>query len=1064
MPDTYDFTFFKSMLLMSVLLFLWDLNLSAQQITIPKKSHALSSNYHIDLSSSSMEVSGTLNIVAVRVEFQPDENRLTSGDGTFAPGSLPYLQDNEIQIDPLPHNRSYFEAHLEFAKNYFERVSSDQLSLNYQVLPDVYQLDQKMEYYSPTGQNFTSEKLALLSRDVWQKVKESGGFNTSGLSPQNTAFIIFHAGVGRDIELVGTSLDITPQDIPSIYLGTRTLGNLLGDQNFNGFPINNGTFRITNSLILPRTLSRRGMDVSDTEFVLQLSTNGLITATIGSHLGLPDLFNPETGDSGIGRFGLMDGAAIFSYNGLFPPEPSAWEKSYLGWASPFKIDHSDTQPISLAAASLRLPNNSVARHELSSSEYFLVENRHRDPENNGATITIQRPDGSITKQNFTNYDETFTNQESGFEELLEPGVITNVDNFDWSLPGGLDHGADGEPNTPDDRLLNGGILIWHIDEAIIRQEIETGGVNANPNRRGVDLEEADGAQDIGQLIPGQNSNFVNGTAFDFWWQGNTASVITTESDTLQLYENRFGPDTHPENSSNSGATTFFEFYDFSGNSPVATFRARQMGNDFVQPVALPQEKLPEQNSFTPPDDDYWSSYPLSLSIYTAREDSFLVIPTNQTTYALQLNDPLASYRNFQSGSPQLPYLGQQLVVGSKPGNNNITLHAWNWNGDAWQQIWSSTGTANQGFLSSDNDNTLFLDLTDDRFRLQDGSQLSDLSSAQQRSETVASRYSFITPNSLQIEGSSISTPIPSGSLRLYTGILQLTSDQSLFYLIEDNAFYLIDPELQNPKQLLFESPNFGWPAMVDFDGDDRLDFLFVNKDQNRLDAVNNNGAFLNHFPIVPPKNARFTGTPLVTDLNGDQSLELIAMVQDSASINLYAYDQKGKQISEFPLYVGGISNTENDPIHPVIAGNTLYAASHAGDLKAWSFPQLQNTRWKSQYGNEPFNKVTGRLAGSEPPIVVSEVLVNSETYNWPNPAQDETYLRYQTSAPGKVDIKIITVSGRVIYDDQFDTNGGAPEEHRISTADWGSGIYLARVKATVNGRTSSKLIKIAVVH
>lgn len=131
--------------------------------------------------------------------------------------------------------------------------------------------------------------------------------------------MIFHAGVGRDIELTGTNLDITPLDIPSLYLRKQNLASLLSEPSFQGFPVNDGTFRVTNSMVIPRTETRRGLDIQENEFAFPLSINGLLIASIGSHLGLPDLFNTETGDPGIGRFGLMDGAGFFSFNGLLPP-------------------------------------------------------------------------------------------------------------------------------------------------------------------------------------------------------------------------------------------------------------------------------------------------------------------------------------------------------------------------------------------------------------------------------------------------------------------------------------------------------------------------------------------------------------------------------------------------------------------------------------------------------------------------------------------------------------------------------------------------------------------------
>lgn len=43
-------------------------------------------------------------------------------------------------------------------------------------------------------------------------------------------------------------------------------------------------------------------------------------------------------------------------------------------------------------------------------------------------------------------------------------------------------------------------------------------------------------------------------------------------------------------------------------------------------------------------------------------------------------------------------------------------------------------------------------------------------------------------------------------------------------------------------------------------------------------------------------------------------------------------------------------------------------------------------------------------------------------------------------------------------------NGGTPEEILLNTSSWGSGAYFALVKATVNGKSESELVKIAVVH
>ena len=63
-----------------------------------------------------------------------------------------------------------------------------------------------------------------------------------------------------------------------------------------------------------------------------------------------------------------------------------------------------------------------------------------------------------------------------------------------------------------------------------------------------------------------------------------------------------------------------------------------------------------------------------------------------------------------------------------------------------------------------------------------------------------------------------------------------------------------------------------------------------------------------------------------------------------------------------------------------------------------------------------------------------------------------------------VDITIIDLTGRIIYENKVQSIGGSPEEITVNTSEWGSGAYFARVEAEINGRKSSKMIKIAVAH
>lgn len=1017
----------------------------------------------------SQPVQGVLNIVAVMVEFQPDDNDFTSGNGTFSPGSLPYLDDPGTNIDPPPHNKAYFEAHLEFAKNYFETNSNGQFTIEYQVLDQVFQLPNEMKEYSPIGEDPSPLPLAEFAKDVWETVGESGDLNLEFSPDSQTAFIVFHAGVGRDIQLVGTTLDKTPQDIPSVYLSRGAISRLFDDPAFSGFPIDNGNVLVDNTLILPRTLSRAGEDISGNTFVLPLSINGMVTAQIGSHIGLPDLFNTETGESGIGRFGLMDGAGIFAYNGLFPPELSAWEKIRLGWQQPFTVNPATEQSINLPAAVLRDPN-SIAKIPVSADEYFLVENRHRDIDNQGITLTIQRPDGSMIDQTFTNADTSFVFQLSGFADDLEPGVVTNVNNFDFALPGGPVGAID---EFEEGRTLNGGILIWHIDEAVIRSQLAArAGINDNPDRRGVNLQEADGAQDIGRPTQiGISQNNPNGYAFDFWWSGNNATVITQTGE-ITLYENRFGPDTTPNNNTNSGAPAFFELYDFSEILPTANVNIRPADpNSDLYTLADSRQNLPF-SYFSQSDGSTGDNYPLGIIPFSIIDSDYALIPAQDGVHIYNIETKvltdLASTSEVQQ--PFFVSDGSLFNISERAGSQQeISNTLYEWDGSNFNELESFDSPSNPGFISTQSSGIIQFDGTRARANLSPLFQFDPefYDTASQFSETINGYSAFLDNNGMltfTTPQQEISVQLPYGRNEvtgMHTGLIQKENGTYLPYVYTSKNLFLLN---QGEIETLFESDRLHWPALVDYTGDNNIDFILVDAEKNQLIAKNRNGAVLNNFPIRPPAGIEFTGTPLVADLNDDGHNEIIITGQDQYTINLYAYNRNGRQVAGFPLFVGNIQSKQNHPVQAAITGNHLVAISHTGDFWSWTFPNLGTVLWASRYGNSGNNKVTGTLALSSVQPPSFGVLNKAETYNWPNPATDQTFIRFQTEDAGEVRVRIATTSGRLVYDRTVDSRGGMPEEIEIDTSGWGSGGYMAVVSATVNGRTERKLVKIAIAR
>ena len=1039
---------------------------------------------------------GTIRILAVMVEFREDDNRFTTGNGTF---DLPFLQRDDILIDPLPHDRHYFEAHLEFAQNYFHAVSGGMLDIEYHVIPDIVQLDQPMSAYAPLGETGDENfKLAHLARDAWQKTGESGSADLTGYEQDRTMFIIFHAGSGRNIELMGTSLTKTPQDIPSVYLGTGSLSRLLDDAAFAGFDLGHPDVRVTNTALLPQTQSRPGEDITGQEYVLELSINGLLVANIGSFLGLPDLFNTETGASAIGRFGLMDGASIFSYLGLFPPEPSAWEKMHLGWIEPFDIALDTGEPIPLPAVSDRR-SESIARHAISQDEYFLIENRHRNPSGNPLEVTIRTPDGSYVTRTIAPDDDRFDPFNSArYDQVIEPGVVVNVSSFDWSLPGGPDAGPDGIAGTDDDRMLNGGMLIWHIDEAVIRNTIDDNRVNANSNRRGVQLVEADGARDIGRQPGLEQNRFTNGHAFDFWWSGNDFTVITARGDSIIVYENRFGPDTRPSNHSNTGSPSFFEFYDFSDNIPEAYFFARSVAGTFARPVSPSYPSLPEAAGFSTESALFPTSPAFVRDAQTALPH--LLLPTEAGFYSIPFHTsssgaadarPSTGYNFLPHPSPSSPLIrnGQvtagQLRTNSTSGSfgggaaqstDRQTVRTWSLQSGAWSLLWELEDLpAGPGLISLENEQTLHADMTTVRIGT-DGSILPVEDSPIQRSAVVSGLTASIQNDRFALSDDSFSFDLARedmDSRRKYTGNLRFSGDADpAFFVFTDHNLMLIDRTGRGDWQQkhLARSEQLSWPSFGDFTGDNTLEIFVTDLDANELLGFNRDGGMLDFFPLRAPRNTRFTGSPLLADITGDGHQEIITAVRDSLTLTVRAFDRFLEPVEGFSLMAGSLASSHSMadektlPPPILISDGHLVAASPAGDVRVWELPELGEVAWGSVYGNQPGNKAGYNMEQERLQRPDFGLLNSRETYNWPNPADDHTYIRFETAEPAGIYITVINPGGSTVFETRTESQGRSPEEIRINTSAWGNGIYFARVRARNGSTSETKMIKIVVTH
>ena len=965
----------------------------------------------------------TLKILAIMVDFQEDADGTTFGNGKF--GSI-YSQNYGYDIlDPLPHDQQYFESHLQFAKNYFQKVSKGKLEIEFTVLPETLSVPDRMRNYSPAPGSDDFTPLANFSVEAWT-IADSAyprfAFNTFDV------FLIFHAGVGRDVTLPGSIGN--ERDLPSVYLSENAFKDIYGND-YEGIPVMGGTFNITNSMIIPETESRE-LETITGSFLFEITINGLICASIGSYLGLPDLFDTETGLSAIGRFGLMDGQSIFAYNGCYPPEPCPWSKIRLGWAEPVTVDIQNANVSLVTNLAATMSDTVILKVPLNSSEYYLIENRSRDANNDGSKVTLNNNGVVQTK--------TFLNDTTGYQSFDTDslsGVITDVDEFDWAVPGN-------------------GIVIWHIDENVINEKIAENKVNTDKNRRGVDIEEADGVQEIGEQFTTIFGDVVvgEGSQFDFWYASNPAV----------LYQNRFAKDTRPNTLTNSGAYSLITIKDFSDISNRMSFKV-EFGDSVIKPLFNYTLTLPNTIQ------GFSANYFLNRTKFNILAATRLNIVDDQNvvseidnfsvykTPSMIFNDVFYTYGTIDSSLRVRITNGFANFVGSAFTLGQITspsLIRYN-SGEQEILLGNSLGEIiifDTGSLPSDDPQIKSTFDIDSSYFVKKIAANESYFSLIGRSKVLGSPA--ILGKLFDSEGHdfSIAQELPID--------LALTKDKSGKYisivLTNTNNFYLIE------SGSLYSQFSVTGPDAIEsialFDlKQDGTNYIVVNNGNN-IEVYNLTGSLADNFPFTDPEGIGFVGTPLAGDFEGDNASEIISVTKDG---RIFAIDGgTGKVVPGFPISCGG-SVSVTPVLYNANGKTNLAVLNDENILSAWSISSVEGKLyWSEEYGN-PQN--TSFVDAAESTNRVNEFFPANRAYNYPNPVYEgTTNIRYYVSEDSKINIKIFDLAGDYVAELNDNAQGGMDNETVWDVTNIQSGVYFARIEASsTSGKTEQAVIKIAIV-
>ncbi|RPH95382.1 T9SS C-terminal target domain-containing protein [candidate division KSB1 bacterium] len=933
-----------------------------------------------------------IRLCAIRVEFVADNVTGTTGNGRMGSGF-----DSSLIIDPLPHNKAYFEDHLRFLSHYYSAVSNGHVRFSeLTVFPHadtaVYRLDYPMWHYNyNTDDDLLNRRLVELFAHAVTKAAPEVDFN------DYDAVLVFHAGTGKDFNL---GYDATPFDIPSAYISERDI------QAYGaGLSLPTG---VTRGLILPEGENQQ--EALDIE--VELSLNGIMIKLFGNWMGLPDLYNTQTGRSGVGRWGMMDQGSG-NMSALVPALPDAWSRVYMGWVEPQIVVPSVQGDTVQVARSLHNQTPEIVKFPVTPREYYLVENRDADADSVGY-VELRDRNGLRMRA----YRDGDLGIDSGFSVAIE------ASHYDFGIPGS-------------------GILIWHVDENIIRQGLNSNTVNTNPDHRGVDLVEADGPQDIGREygFASSGSGTELGIAEDAWYRDNAAHREANASLTAVTFSDH----TFPTARLYDRAFTRLEFTSFSDVDSIMSFVVRMGGVQTGFPVHFTNrvdwavgdlsgdgqpevyfiagDSLYQRDSLIaclPLSSQGAKFSPLNPAVDIDGDDKDELLIEGEAFGYVELNDSAYAVHLYPIPGP--PCTAQPALTSSRSNRILVFQHAsgaiarliaCDLNGtNRGSRDYESTGSAVLLNIESLPATHFVLIMPGDAYGVNVGDSALDECWHIEDSRILPEGIVVAEPNRRSVYLSGY------GYCDALTGVT-----------------ICLEPECSKPTE--------------DWDGD----------------GIPGGGGPFGRADIIPENLPRFSSDiQWIMDAEADGSPDLIGLTQvetqtDSHSIytRIPAVAHNGDAFTGFPLAASVASDREpflwtrdgDLCFMSIVAEQGEYIYSINQLVDAWSA-----TRFTYREQGNILN-----LGPLRPQVWIRDKWL----YCWPNPASDISRIRITLPYPANAEVTIYDLVGRKVAHLQEQSRIAGPFEMLWNVSDVESGIYLAQVHVNGGGRSEEAQMKIAVV-
>jgi M6 family metalloprotease-like protein len=1011
------------------------------------------------LAKPSISYTETLKVVGIRVEFQeeiPDDPK-TTGNGLFDMRTQEkFLQDEGHAIDPSPHDTLYFKKHILALHNYWRTVSKGKLAIEGEIYPKsetlAYRLPHPMSYYGAPDSSL-SGKVEMLRRffhdsfnlaDSLSRYGDSSIYKIDFQNKKYDSFVIFHAGADQQGDL-GALVAPTPGDLFTGFI-------VLGDTIFVEGDI------ITEGLIMPETESQDNRVTA---------LNAVFAHEFGHQLGLVDLYNSQTFMTQVGDFSLMDNnfadvgvdVGYGGYvSGVLPEYPDAWSKAFLGFIQPEEIR--DQKDIKLFASEMLRDDLQTIKVPINSDEYFLIENRQADVD--GDHTSGLRAD-------------SVTNVILG---PVDPEKNYNRE-YDWLLPGS-------------------GVLIWHVDEGVAYLDYDADGRNnfwdndlqLDKDRRFLTIVEADGIIDFGgDYYTGY------GQKEDLFYRGNNTALT---------------PYTFPSSKSQNKSNTHIWITNIGYSDTVMSLDISQ---DWQQ-AGFPQKIVPETDisSLVYADVNHDGNTEIFASsgelIYAWRPSGDKLIPNSDVVQIFELNGdttylPLAIFAESDSAFFGPPSLGDfngddtLEVVAATVDGRVYAWHPYDLNHDGRADILNgfpvqlgekeSMIPAIANFDTNGSDLEIFVGGENGKANVISrqglvkyernyqkplvGLAMGDTLGlffllTEDKNKGYVRRENFVNPEMPPIFEAEISA---TGNSSPISGDINRDGYLETMLVSGDGKVYAWDSYL-NPLPGFPVETNMNMvranPVLGDLDKDGHLEIVVAYQD--KIFAYNFNGTPVSNFPITVSHPGGpvdlINSSPILGDVDGDGYPDIIVGTKNK---QILAYNKDGKMVNGFPLSMGGavtsspiLLNLDKD------VNAELLVTSDDGFIYAWDLPgeyKEENYPW-TQFGYDCGHTNYFPKDNLPPmPPLAGELLPKNLAYNYPNPAKDQTKIRYYLKENAKVNIKIYDLSGMLVDEFSGPGEGQTDNEYLWNSSKFASGVYLCRVEAKSESENKVVFFKIAVV-